>query len=223
MPGYPWIMSRPFTAVLAGGLVAAAPLAAQKSVETVLFAGSSVSLPLPISIEQRDQPDLDFTAHWATHPGRATRYYAWRLGFWSGNRGWRIDHTHHKIYLTNPPPEIQEFRITNGFNILSLSRAFRAHHLTYSLGLGPVLTFPINTVRGKKIDHDRGVGGYLLSGGSIIAMATREFPIVAGLTLSLDVRGSASWVRVPIVDGHADVPNAAFHVHAGLGYRFGQR
>ncbi len=209
-------------ALVAAGLTASAA-SAQTSVEAQAFLGSALSAPLPISIRQDGQPDLDFTARWATKPGRPTRYYAWRVGIWRGNRGWRLDHTHHKLYLKNFPPEVQEFRITNGFNIFTVSRAFRRNHLTYSLGAGPVLTFPINTVRGKPLDHDRGWGGYVLGGGSVIAMVTREFGIVGGLVANLDARGSASYVRIPVVDGHASVPNAAVHLHAGLGYRFGKR
>ena len=215
-------MSRVVPSTLVGILLAA-PVAAQTTVETQLFVGSAASASLPITITQDGQPDLHFTANWDTKPGRPTFYYAWRLGIWHGNRGWRLDHTHHKLYLDNPPPEIQEFRITNGFNIVTVSRAFRRRHLTYSLGAGPVITYPISTVRGKKLDHDRGLGGYLLSGASVIAMATREFPLVGGLALTLDARGSASYVRIPVVDGHASVPNMALHLHAGVGYRFGPR
>ncbi|MBM4188349.1 MAG: hypothetical protein FJ206_13695 [Gemmatimonadetes bacterium] len=200
--------------------VSAAPSAAQQ-VEFQLFSGSAVSLPLPIEINQAGQADLSFTAHWATHPTRPTWYYAGRLGLWNGNRGWRLDFTHHKLYLTNPPPEIQEFRITNGFNIITLSRAFRRNRFSYSLGAGPVITFPVNTIRGQQVEPRRGLKGYLLSGASVMGMATREFGIAAGLFASLDARGSASWVRVPVAGGRASVPNVALHLHAGLGYRFG--
>lgn len=193
-----------------------------QQVEFQLFSGSAVSLPLPIRIVQTGYPDLAFTARWATRPARPTWYYAGRLGLWNGNRGWRLDFTHHKLYLTNPPPEVREFRITNGFNIVTVSRAFRNKRLTYSLGAGPVMTYPYNTVRGRQIDDEgRGLDGYLLSGASVMGMATREFPIVAGLVASLDMRGSASWVKVPVVNGHGSVPNIALHLHAGLGYRFG--
>jgi hypothetical protein len=205
-------------------LAATAPLAAATAqVEFKIFGGSALSLPLPITISQAGQPDLRFTAHWDTRPTRPTVYYAWRVGLWSGNRGWRLDHTHHKIYLDNPPPEIETLRITNGFNIISLSRAFRSGRLTWSVGAGPVITYPISTVRGKKFEHDNGWNGYHLSGGSVIGMLTREFPIVGGLVLSLDARGSLSYVRVPIADGRARIPNAALHLHAGLGYLFGGR
>ena len=216
-------------AVIKAGVVAGIAFAAARpgtlaaQVEVQAFLGSAASLPLAITVAQDNQPDVRFTAHWATNPSRPTRYYAVRVGFWKGNRGWRIDHTHHKMYLTNPPAEVQDFRITNGFNVFSFSRAFRRHHLTYSLGAGPVVTYPISRVRGLRLNEDLGVGGYHVNGGSVIAMATREVPIVAGLILSVDARASASYVRVPIARGHASVPNAALHLHFGLGYLFGRK
>lgn len=206
---------------LAAGTATA--LGAQPRVEVQVFGGSAVSLPLPMTVVQRHQPDLRFTAHWDTKPTRATMYYAWRLGLWSGNRGWRFDHTHHKLYLRDPPPDIQEFRITNGFNLFTLSRAFRAGPVTYSVGVGPVITYPINEVRGQRLDHDRGVDGYLLSGATMLASLTREVRLTGGLIASLDARASASYVRVPVVNGHASLPNTALHLHLGLGYLFGPR
>ena len=200
--------------------LALAPRSATAQIEVQAFFGSAASLPLPISIHQNGEPDLNFTAHWDTKPTRPTWYYAWRIGVWKGNRGWRLDHTHHKIYLTNPPAEVQQFRITNGFNIATISRAFRSKNLTYSIGAGPVITYPINTIRNKKLGHNVGWNGYTFGGASVLGMVTREFPVTGGLMLSLDARGSASYVRVPVIDGHASVPNVALHLHAGLGYRF---
>jgi len=196
---------------------------AAAQVEAQVFFGSAVSAPLPMTIKQDGQPDIHFTARWATRPAQPTWYYAWRLGFWKNGRGWRLDHTHHKLYLINNPAGVDTFRITNGFNMLTVSRAFRHRRLTYSLGAGPVVTYPVNTIRNRKIDHDRGLHGYLLSGGTVIGMATREFPLAGGLVLSVDARGSASYVRVPVVSGRASLPNAALHLHVGLGYWLGRK
>jgi hypothetical protein len=55
-----------------------------------------------------------------------------------------------------------------------------------------------------------------------MASATRRFTLWRGLFVSLDGRVSATYIRVPIADGHASVPNAAFHLHAGLGYLTGR-
>ena len=200
--------------------LALGPSRASAQIELQGFLGSSVSSPSPLSISQHGRPDIDFTAHWATRPWLDTWYYAGRIGVWKGNRGWLFDFVHHKIYLSNNPPEVEKFRITNGMNMFVLSRGFRRGKLTYAVGAGPVITFPINRVRDQKLESGRGfLGGYFLSGGTIMGSVTRRFPLAAGFFLSLDSRVSTTYVRVPVADGHASVPNFALHLHAGLGFQ----
>jgi hypothetical protein len=134
-----------------------------------------------------------------------------------------LDFTHHKIYLTNGPAEVQRFRITNGMNMITVSRGFRHGPLSFALGAGPVVTFPRTRIRGDMLQSGQGFwGGYFLSGGHLMASATRIVPVIAGAFLSLDARASASYVRIPVAHGHASVPNFALHLHAGLGYGFGR-
>jgi hypothetical protein len=205
-------------------VLAARPAAVRAQVELQAFFGSSVSLPTPLTITQAGEPDLHFTAHWATRPFLDTWYYGGRIGVWSGNRGWLFDFTHHKIYLTNRPAEVQRFRITNGMNLFTVGRGFRRGLFSYAIGAGPVITFPINRVRDRRLSGDRGFwGGYFLSGANLMASATRQFPVAEGVFFSLDGRVSASYVRVPVAGGHASLPNVALHFHAGLGYGIGGR
>jgi hypothetical protein len=200
--------------------LAGRPAPASAQLEVQAFLGSSVSAPSPLSIHQQGQPDLSFTAHWATRPFLDTWYYAGRIGLWKGNRAWLLDFTHHKVYLTNPPAEVQRFAVTNGMNMLTVSRGFRRGRLTYAVGAGPVITYPVTRVRGEMLQDDRGfLGGYFLSGGNLMASITRRLPLAAGIFLSLDGRVSATYVRIPVAHGHAGVPNAALHLHAGLGYQ----
>jgi hypothetical protein len=211
-------VARIFRLLLLG--LAGWPATARAQLELQAFLGSSVSAPSPLSVTQDGRPDLDFTAHWATRPFLDTWYYAGRIGLWKGNRGWLLDFTHHKLYLTNAPPEIQRFRITNGMNLFTLSRGFRRGQLTYAVGAGPVITFPKTRVRDERLEAGRGfLGGYFLSGANLMGSVTRRFPLLSGLFLSLDGRVSASYVRVPVARGHASVPNFALHVHAGVGYQ----
>lgn len=203
--------------------LAGRPTSVRAQVELQAFLGSSVSLPTPLTISQRGEPDIHFTAHWATRPWLDTWYYGGRIGVWSGDRGWLLDYTHHKIYLTNRLPEVQWFRITNGMSLFTVSRAFRHGRFSYAIGAGPVITFPINRVRERELQRHRGfLGGYFLSGGNLMASATRRFPVTDGLFFSLDGRLSASYVRVPVAGGHASVPNLALHFHGGLGYAIGR-
>jgi hypothetical protein len=207
--------------LLLAALGRAVPAAAQ--VEAQFFAGSSVSLPSPLHIVQDDQPDIDLTAHWATRPFQETPYYAARLALWRGDRGWLLDFTHHKVYLTNPPLHVQFFRITNGVNMLTVSRGFRHGELSYAFGAGPVITFPVTRVRGRENGGGRGFwGGYFLSGANLMASVTRRVPVVGPFFLSLDGRASASYMRIPVGGGHASVPNFAFHFHVGVGAGGGQ-
>jgi hypothetical protein len=198
------------------------PAPASAQVELQAFFGSSISLPTPLSITQRGAPDLHFTAHWATRPFLDTWYYGGRVGLWSGDRGWLFDFTHHKIYLTNGPPEVQKFRITNGMNMFTVSRGFRHGLLSYAIGAGPVITYPITRVRNQMIESGRGfLGGYFLSGGHLMASVTRLLPVAQHVFLSLDGRASVSYVRIPVAGGHAAVPNVALHFHVGGGFSLG--
>ncbi|HEY8258153.1 MAG TPA: hypothetical protein VIG08_10925 [Gemmatimonadales bacterium] len=121
--------------------------------------------------------------------------------------------------LIDRPPSIQEFAVTNGVNIFTVSRGFRRGNFSWALGAGPVVTFPLNRVRGEALERGRGFfGGYFLSGATAMASATRRVSLFYGAFLSLDGRVSASFLRIPVADGHATVPNLALHLHLGLGY-----
>ena len=188
-------------------------------IEVQGFLGSSFSASTPLSITQHGQPDLHVTAHWATRAFRPTWYYAARIGLWRGDRGWLLDFTHHKMDMTDRPPEIQQFEIFNGVNMVTVSRGFRRGKLSWALGAGPIVTFPVNRVRGLALERGRGFfGGYFLSGANLMASATRHVPLPFGFLLSVDARASASYMRVPVAGGHASVPNLALHLHAGVGY-----
>jgi hypothetical protein len=204
--------------LLLSALVGMAPPAFAQ-IEVEAFLGTSFSSPSPLSIAQHGQPDLHVTAHWATRPFHPTWYYAGRIGLWRGDRGWLFDFTHHKMEMTNRSSSIQQFKILNGVNMLTLSRGFRRGKFSWAVGAGPVVTFPVNRVRGRALERGRGFfGGYFLSGANVMASATRHVPLPLGFLFSLDARASASYMRVPVADGHASVPNLAVHVHAGVGY-----
>ncbi|HXE56754.1 MAG TPA: hypothetical protein VNK43_02030 [Gemmatimonadales bacterium] len=211
-----------FAALLAALLACrAVPLEAQRiSVEA--FAGTALNLPTPLRIAQAGEADLDFTARYRTRPFHESPYYALRLGFWGdGGTGWLLDFVHHKLYLDNPPAEVQNFEITHGFNLLAASRAWRRGAMVYAVGAGVVITHHENVVRGRASEGGGPFGGgYRLGGGTVMGTVGRRFPLVAALFLSADLRASLSYAEVPVAGGKARVPNVAAHLHAGLGYQF---
>ena len=145
--------------ILVTATLALAPGTARAQIELQGFLGSSVSSPSPLSITQAGQPDLHITAHWATRPFRPTWYYAARVAYWRGSRGWALDFTHHKMYLSDPPDPIQHFELSNGLNMVTVSRAFRSRDLSWAVGVGPVVTFPLSRVRGTEMERGRGFWG----------------------------------------------------------------
>lgn len=200
-------------------LLAAIPSRSWAQVSLEAMGGAAFNAPTPLSISQAGQPDLSFTAHYSTRPLVTTRYYAFRVGLWSGRTGWVVDFLHHKLYLENPPPEVQDFRITYGYNLLTLSRAWRQNWATLSLGAGPVIANPHSEIRGKLRPRTGGVlRGYYLSGLTLLGGANRRAYFGARVFATFDAQVSASYARVPVAEGHAVAPNLALHLKVGLGY-----
>ena len=86
-------------------------------------------------------------------------------------------------------------------------------------GAGAVVAHPESTVRGKALSQDGGPfgRGYHLSGPTAQAAAEKKFGADGDLFVPVEGKLTASFARVPVADGSADVPRAAVHGLAGLG------
>ncbi len=207
----------------AASLVAAVPAASQVTVD--FATGDAWSLRTPVTISQDGFPDIRIDeANFSTRPFTGFPYYDIQVGLWSGSRGWIIGFLHHKLHMEDPPaPEVEKFQITNGYTIFSLSRGWKLGHLILAAGAGVVLANPDVKIRGLDEADDKGFlqpllgAGYYWSGGTILLSAQRNFRVKGGWHVSLGGKVSGSYARVPIPNGHATVPNVAFHLHAGFG------
>jgi hypothetical protein len=200
-------------------LLAARPARAQLAF--TVMGGTSFNLPTPLSISQQGYPDLHFTAHYETRPLETTYYYAGRLALWGkGRKAWIFDYTHQKLYLSHPPPEVQVFKITFGYNEFSLGRAWYKRGLIYSLTGGIVVGNPYSEIRGQVRLRGGGLwnSGYVLGGATIQGGLSKQFRVVDRLFLVADSRVSFSYAQMPVANGHAHVPNVALHLHFGVGY-----
>ncbi len=199
-----------------------APRVSHAQLALSVFGGSSFSLPTPLHITQAGFPDFDFTAHYQTKPFYETYYYAGRLALWNGksNKAWIFDYAHHKVYLTNPPPGIQQFRITYGYNQFAFGRAFYSRGLIYSVAAGPVIGNPFSEIHGQVRGHEGGPwnAGYMLAGATVQMGLSHQFRVIDRFFLVADSRVSFSYARVPVANGHANVPNVALHLHFGAGF-----
>ena len=185
-----------------------------------IFGGTSWSVPSTLKIDQSGEERLSFRAHWETRPFHEAPYYAARVALWSGRHGWELQLLHHKIYLENPPPEIDRFQIAHGWNLLSIQRASRTRILDWRVGAGVVIAHPEGRIRGRDVDTDGGIfdRGYHLSGAGVLAGAGKSFPISRRFFANVEAQATYSWARVPIHTGHARTSNVAFHALFGFGF-----
>lgn len=117
-----------------------------------------------LTVEQEGEERLSFKAKYATRSFESPPYYALRVSRWHNNRAWELSLIHDKLYVRNPPADVEHLAISHGFNLLTVNRALQSAHFTYRLGLGPIITHPEGRVRGESYD-----GPYDLAG--IVALA----------------------------------------------------
>ena len=187
-----------------------------------LFLGSAVSLPSTLTIEQEVAPSLEIDADWASRSFQGPLYYALRLSHTSHGRGWALGLIHHKLYLVNPPPEVGNFSISHGYNLVTLERGWNASGFWLWTGAGVVIAHPESTLRGLTRPQTGGLfgDGYFVTGPSLAVAASRRFAVSRHFELGLEGRFTASWAWVPVVGGEASVPDRSLHVLVGLGWRF---
>ena len=184
------------------------------------FLGSAWSVPAPLSIHQWGEDRIYLIARYQTKPFKESPYYAWRIAKWRANRAWEFELVHHKLYLSNPPAEVQHFEVSHGYNLITINRAWLHRGLIWRFGAGLVAVHPETTIRGKTLPWGKGLNGFYISGLTVQAGMEKKFVLWGRLFAALEGKLTASYAIVPIQDGNAYLPNAALHGLFGLGYRF---
>ena len=185
-----------------------------------LHLGGAWNLPMPLLIHQDGYEDLRFRARWETRAFEMPLYYVGRFVSRSGERGWMLDLTHHKIHLANPPAEVASFAVSHGYNLLSLYRLMERDARRVGFGGGVVIAHPESDVRGARQDERAGAfgTGYHVSGPSLGALAAWLPERRQGLYATAEARLTLSYAGMPVANGHARVPNVALHVTVGAGW-----
>lgn len=173
-----------------------------------------------LRIEQGDFPEIDFDAKWETRPFDQPLYWALRFGQEKGRRGWALELMHHKIYLRNPPPDVQSFSISHGLNYLTLQRAWLRERWHALVAIGLTAAHRENTIRDRRLAETGGAfGGYEITGPVLGVGIGSEIALGSSASLVGEVRIVHSWFRVDVVDGLAKGRNLALHLL--FGPRFG--
>jgi hypothetical protein len=213
--------------IAAGVSIAHLGLAAASFAQTIsleVMGGTAINFPTPLIVRQSGYPDIDTKAHYDTKPfGPDFPYYALRISRWNGDGAWEFGQVHNRLFLTDPPPEIQYFAVHYGYSYMLLGHAWRRNDWIYHLGIGPIVTNPATIVRHEKRSVPSWFldGGYYVSGVGVGASVEKDFSISkkSYVVFELEFTAASAW-DVPIANGYAEVPNLGLHFHVGLGHDF---
>jgi hypothetical protein len=180
------------------------------------FGGVPVNIPTTLTITRDGEPDIVHDAHWESRPLEQPIYWALRVRWQRANDGFELQLLHHKMYLENPPPTIEHFEVTHGFNILTAGYMRRTLPLHWRVGAGVTMPNTFATVQGELSDvHDYSIGG-----PAFLAGLGGELPVAGRLHLAADAQFIAAWGTDDVARGEARVTSLAFHFLLGLGYVF---
>ena len=203
-------------------LGAASPaLAAEWELRLGLGAVSNLASPLTVrqgSFEEIRVDDADYE----TRPFESPVYYSVRAGRWDAGRGWELELIHLKLFLSDPPPEIQRFAVSHGYNLVTVNRGWDLGRVVLRLGAGGVIAHPESTIRGRTAPEEGGLfdSGYHLTGPAVQGAAEWRLGLGERWVLGVEGKATAARAEVPVAGGEAEVPSYALHALVGLGYRF---
>lgn len=184
--------------------------------------GAAFNFDSRLEIAQTGQPQLDIAASYETRAFEFPLYYALRLAWGRDHHRIELQLVHHKVHLVGAPPEIQQFEISHGFNLLSANYASRAWPIVLRAGLGLVVAHPESVVRGLAWERSGGVfdSGYQVTGPAFVAGAGYGWDLGRRWSVVPEVFLSVARARVQVADGSASLVNVALHGLLGLRFAF---
>lgn len=192
---------------------------------TVVFEGAmgtALNAPTSLVVNQDGFDQISLTADYSTRPLEKSPYYQVQVGVWyeTNAKAFVFGFLHHKLYLDNPPPEIQQFEITFGYNTLYAGHAWRKNKWVVSTGAGVLIANPLTEVRGQTQDRRRGFLSFdwYFAGATVYGALQRRFPVGGSVFFGMEAKVTGSMAWITVANGNARVPNVALHVLASFGF-----
>ncbi|RAP32150.1 hypothetical protein DID76_01145 [Candidatus Marinamargulisbacteria bacterium SCGC AG-414-C22] len=184
--------------------------------------GISESLDSNIQFNRVNQADMSFTTAWEGKSLRDAWYYGLKFEKWTNNSFKGIEWLHHKIYMVDPPSEIEHFSISDGFNILYFNKGkLTPKDIIKRYGVG----FVFAHVDTKFVGEERfylkgGIGGSYFSGVSCHYSLEKRLYETTKNFITMEGKVTLSYARPPIStddNEFAELFNVGFHILLGFG------
>ncbi len=178
------------------------------------------SLDLPLVFYQHGYPEIRLNkADYYSEPLNDPPYWNWRFSRWKKKKSIEFEAVHHKFFLKNPPPGVEMFQVTHGYNMLFLNRGWEVGKYIVRAGLGTGLVHPESRVRGLYYEFGSGLDlpGYRIRGITANLSGARQFPIGKYFFVNAEAKIHASVANIDIVNGHARMHTVVFQLILGPG------
>lgn len=183
--------------------------------------GASNSVPSVMSIKT-NETNVVHNARWNGRSFQDSWYYNVKFEKWTNQRvrGW--EWVHHKMYLANLTPFIQEYSISDGYN-MAFYNIGKQHEngLITKIGFGIVIGHPDITLQGReRFFLKGGVGGQYFAGFAAQYSIQKWLYETTRHVFSIEGKLTAGYSRVPVstqTHEFSEVPHIGYHFSLGLG------
>ncbi|RAP30326.1 hypothetical protein DID76_03395 [Candidatus Marinamargulisbacteria bacterium SCGC AG-414-C22] len=200
--------------------VVATPVIAADGWQFTTYVGASYSADAPLKIRLADQSNIDMTADYDNRSFEDSHYWIGRFEKWHHNKALGFEVVHHKVYLKNTTSIVEDFSISDGFNLVYVNWAKKSKNAILRYGLGVVIGHPDVTIKDRDQFVTKGSEGLYLSGPSVQISYERELWQKKLTVVTLETKGSLSYAKVPVSnndDEYAETVDVAFHIALGVG------
>lgn len=182
--------------------------------ELEVFGGSARSFDTNLTIRDSSGSEIKLNAAYQTKPFEDAPYYALRFSQRGTLQGWALELIHHKIYLKNVAPQIQEFEVSHGYNLLMMNYARSIRSFWLHIGGGVVVAYPHASIHGETT-----LGGYQIAGPAGQFAVGKRFQFNERVFVSLEGKFTIARASIDLQSAEAHAPNVALHGLIGLGLK----
>tara|TARA_Y100000766_G_C18848723_1_gene577062 strand:+ start:135 stop:869 length:735 start_codon:yes stop_codon:yes gene_type:complete len=186
--------------------------------------GTAYNIPTYLKIQQEGHDPIELWARYATKGFKVPIYWDYKLEFETEKNLIGLRSTHHKLYLTNPTPEINTFSITHGYNLVMAYYGWKKKYFDLLVGGGIAFSHPEGVVHGEFIALEEGIplygGKYRLTAPNFEFEIKRKWYFTNRMFFNYGLRFLAGYAKPKIIDGYIETYPIGIHIAAGMGIDF---
>ena len=186
--------------------------------------GTAYNIPTYLKIQQEGHDPIELWARYATKGFKVPIYWDYKLEFETEKNLLGLRSTHHKLYLTNPTPEINTFSITHGYNLVMAYYGWKKKYFDLLVGGGIAFSHPEGVVHGEFIALEEGIplygGKYRLTAPNFEFEIKRKWYFTNRMFFNYGLRFLAGYAKPKIIDGYIETYPIGIHIAAGMGIDF---